>query len=116
MKLSSIFVLFIFSAMVRGWAAYLQPIVLSIGAAFTALNIDVEPLLGSIQPIKLPKWLSKKDKLDEPFEGEEIIPDVEFSREELDRKWKEVEDKFDIDHANWKRRWDKAMEPRYKKV
>ena len=67
MKLSSIFVLFILSTMVRGWAAYLQPIVLTIGAAFTALNLDVEPFLGSIQPIKLPKWLSSIDDKEPTF-------------------------------------------------
>ena len=52
MKLSSIFALLTLRAVVRAWSTLLQPIVLSIGAAFTALNLDVEPILDS-----MPKWL-----------------------------------------------------------
>ena len=44
MKLSSIFVLFIFSVVVKGWVQILQPVVLSIGTAFAALNIDLDLL------------------------------------------------------------------------
>ena len=40
---------------VKGWVAILQPILLSIGAAFTALNLDVD-LLPDIQPLKWKKW------------------------------------------------------------
>ena len=60
MKLSIIIALFTFSVMVRGWVAYLQPIVLSIGAAFTALNFDAEPLLD----IKFSKWLTSTKESD----------------------------------------------------
>ena len=37
------------SAIVKGawWIAAAQPIILSIGAAFAALNLDIQPLLAS---------------------------------------------------------------------
>ena len=47
MKLSIILTLFSLSVMVRGWAAFVSPIVVSVGAMLAALNIDVEPLLNS---------------------------------------------------------------------
>ena len=56
MKLKGIFALFIFGTVVKGWTTFLQPIVLTIGAVFTALNFDVEPLLD----MKWPKWFIKK--------------------------------------------------------
>ena len=59
MKLIIVFALFNLSLMVRGWVAYLKPIVLSIGAAFTTLNLNVEPIFD-IQPIKWTKWLSEE--------------------------------------------------------
>lgn len=67
MKLSSIVALFTLSAVVRGWAALLQPIVLSIGAAFTALNLELEPLLD----LKFNKWLSSADKTDDEIYDDE---------------------------------------------
>ena len=42
------------SVVVNGWVAILQPIVLSLGAVFTVLNLDVD-LITDIQP-----WLSSK--------------------------------------------------------
>ena len=77
MKLLSIIALFTLCTIVRGWVAYLQPIVLTIGAAFTALYNDAEPILD-IQPFKLPKWLSvyknskDNDDEDERDEGGEF--------------------------------------------
>ena len=42
------------SVVVNGWVAILQPIVLSLGAVFTVLNLDID-LITDIQP-----WLSSK--------------------------------------------------------
>ena len=49
MKLFTIIVLLALSAMVNGtwWAAAAQPIILSIGALFAALDLDLEPMLGT---------------------------------------------------------------------
>ena len=52
MKLSIILTLFSLSVMVRGWAAFVSPIVVSVGAMLAALNIDVEPLLNSHSMVK----------------------------------------------------------------
>ena len=56
--LSSIFVVFILNVAVRGawWIPILQPVALSIGAALTAINIDLTPILD-IQIFK-----NKEDK------------------------------------------------------
>ena len=51
MKLLSILAIFTLCVVVKGWVAILQPIVLSLGAAFTALNIDAD-LIPNIQSIK----------------------------------------------------------------
>ena len=64
MKLRSIIALFTLCVFVKGWVAILQPIALSIGAAFAALNLDVE-LLPNLQPIALKKWLSSKEEKEE---------------------------------------------------
>ena len=61
MKILSIVVICTLCRVVKGWIAMLQPIVLSIGAAFTALNSDVN-LISDIQPISWKKWLSSKDE------------------------------------------------------
>ena len=43
MKLSTIFILFTLSVIVKGWAALLQPFALSIGAGvLTMLNFDID--------------------------------------------------------------------------
>ena len=49
MKLFIIIVLLALSAMVNGtwWTAAAQPIILSIGALFAALDLDLEPMLDS---------------------------------------------------------------------
>ena len=49
-----IFIIFTLSETVKGafWAAATQPIILSIGAAFAALNLDLEPVLDNLQIFK----------------------------------------------------------------
>ena len=42
MRILVIFVILTLCVVVRGWAAFLQPIALSIVAAFSALNIDLD--------------------------------------------------------------------------
>ena len=79
MKLLSIIVVFTLNVIVKGWVTYLQPIVLSIGAALTALYHDVEPILD-IKPIKLPKWLTvHKNSMedDDDDDGERVGVDEE---------------------------------------
>ena len=46
MKTTCIFTIYTLIVIVKGslWAAAVQPIVLTFGAAFTALNLDVQPL------------------------------------------------------------------------
>ena len=44
MKVTSILVVFALSVAVKGWVQILQPIVMSFGAAFAALNLDVDVL------------------------------------------------------------------------
>ena len=62
MKISKIIVAFALSVVVKGWVQILQPIVLSLGAAFSALNIDVD-LLPDAQPTQWRNWLGlEKDK------------------------------------------------------
>ena len=60
MKLSSIIQLCTLCAIARGWATMLSPIVLSIGAALTALNFDVDPLLE-----KTLIWFKKEEEKEE---------------------------------------------------
>ena len=57
MKLYSILAIFTLCLVVKGWVAILQPIVLSLGAAFAALNIDVDliPDIQSIAPLNKEK-------------------------------------------------------------
>ena len=47
------------------WAAILQPVVLAVGAAFAALNIDVDPLLDSMSN----KYFFKKSKFFEEYDS-----------------------------------------------
>ena len=52
MKLKEIVTIFGLSVMVNGaWWAAVQPVILSIGAVFTALNQDLEPMLDA-KPIE----------------------------------------------------------------
>ena len=61
MKLLIIIVLLALSAMVNGswWAAAAQPIILSIGALFAALDMDLEPMLDA-QPTEWSKLMGFK--------------------------------------------------------
>ena len=61
MKILSIVVAFTLCEAVKGWLAMLQPIALSIGAAFVALSSDVD-LVTDLQPIAWKKWLSTKEE------------------------------------------------------
>ena len=93
MKLTVIIALFSLNVMVSGWVAFLQPIVLSIGAAFTALTFDAEPMLD----FKFPKWLFRKGrghqgpydadpaKIPRQYEEEEMKWDVEQQYRDLEK-------------------------------
>ena len=59
MKHKTIFALFLLSAVVNGWVATLQPVLLSLGAALALLNLDVD-FVSDIEPIAERKWLRKK--------------------------------------------------------
>ena len=73
MKLSDIVALFGLSVMANGawWAAAVQPVILSIGAVFAALDLDIEPFLDA-QPFEFRKLMTFKiDKEKKPMtEGE----------------------------------------------
>ena len=58
MRISVIFVIWTLCVVVRGWVALLQPIALSIGAAFVALNFDAD-LASDLQPTALMNLFSK---------------------------------------------------------
>ena len=68
MKLSCILTILALSNIVRGawWAAAMQPIAVTLGAAFAAFNGDVQPLLD----LDLKKMIFKQDKED-TTEGKE---------------------------------------------
>ena len=50
MKLKSIIAIFTLFVVIKGWVTILQPIALSVGAAFAALNLDTN-ILTDILPI-----------------------------------------------------------------
>ena len=56
MKLFTVFAFLSLITLVRGWVAYLQPVLFSIGALLTAFNQEIE--LPIIPPIKgpTPRW------------------------------------------------------------
>ena len=56
MKLFTVFAFLSLSAVVRGWVAYLQPVLLSIGAAITTSLFQEIELPINIPPLKNPKW------------------------------------------------------------
>ena len=66
MKVINILALLALSVFVKGTVTYLQPIIGLIGAAFTALNMDVHNL--DIQSFEWRNWLSldKKDETEQP--------------------------------------------------
>ena len=61
-----IFVLYSLTVIVRGawWAAAVKPVILGFGAAFAAIELDIEPLPF----LPLPSWLEKitKGKIKKP--------------------------------------------------
>ena len=71
MKLKDILALFGLSAMVNGafWAA-VQPVILSLGAVFAALDLDLEPMID-LKPIEWSKLLFAKNEKDEDEDEEE---------------------------------------------
>ena len=84
----------------RGWVAFISPIVLSIGAAFTALNLDLVPI-PDMQSIKWPKWFNEKDKKEKSIEdllkskehiwvaSEEGMEEAEEKEEKKEHFWEE---------------------------
>ena len=73
MKLSEIVVLFGVFVMAKGawWAAAVQPVILSIGALFAALDLDIEPIIDT-KPFQLRKLLTFKNEKDRPITDGEI--------------------------------------------
>ena len=72
MKLSEIIVLFGVFVMANGawWAAAVQPVILSIGALFAALDLDLETVIDT-KPFELRKLMIFKNDFDRPMsEGE----------------------------------------------
>ena len=66
MKILLIFALFALSVVVKGswWAAAVQPIILSFGALFAALDLDLEPLLN-VNLLDLREWMKANGKYNE---------------------------------------------------
>ena len=72
MKLSEIIVLFGVFVMANGawWAAAVQPVILSIGALFAALDLDLETVIDT-KPFELRKLMIFNNDFDRPMsEGE----------------------------------------------
>ena len=63
------------SVTVNGWLVSLvQPIILSFGAAFMALNVDLEPIVHTIEWKRLMPFITKQDSTEdklEEFDGDE---------------------------------------------
>ena len=63
----------------------------------------------------MPKWLLEKtcDHAEEE-EADQLMTDSkydkEFTREEKDKLWKEIEDDFDREHWAWKKKFDEDLE------
>ena len=81
-----IIVVFILSASVEGawWAAATQPIILSLGAAFAALNLDIEPMLDNLTIFKSERIriIDKKEQED----TEKSIRDFNRYEERMERE------------------------------
>ena len=64
-----------FSVTINGWLVSLvQPIILSFGAAFMALNVDLEPIVHTMELKKLMPFVTKQDSTEdklEEFDGDE---------------------------------------------
>ena len=61
MKLVGILVLCVLSVTINGtwWVGFVQPILLSFGVSFAALDLDLENIFD-LQPIEWKKWLTSK--------------------------------------------------------
>ena len=70
MKILCTITILTISVIVKGWVILLQPFVLSLGAAFVALNLDVD-LIQDIQPIKWKNWLPLKKEKETVTENKE---------------------------------------------
>ena len=83
MKTACIFAVFALNFFVEGafWAAAVQPILLSFGAAFAALNIDAQPFLDVDWKNLL---IFKNDKTDSK---DETTTAKEKSPADIDDKW-----------------------------
>ena len=78
MRISVIIALFLLSIAVKGWIALLQPFGLALGAAFAALNLDVDLISdlrnGTVNQIAPDNFTRAKKILDgiDPFKREEL--------------------------------------------
>ena len=91
MRLTVIFVLLSLSVIVRGWATLIKPIALSVGAAFAALNLDVD-FISDLQPTALNIWFSKGDK--GKITEEEVEKHPQIKRiDKIIEKFKKLSDK-----------------------
>ena len=98
MKVLSIVAVITLCEIVKGWVTALQPIVLSIGAAFGVLNNDID-LVPDLQPVTWKKWLSSKEenktqspaleKLDKPMRAHEEPLDKDVIQRIVDKADKE---------------------------
>ena len=63
MKISIIFAILILNMVVQGWVTILKPITLSLGAAFAALNLDLDlvPELQINKSLYIWDWFLPKD-------------------------------------------------------
>ena len=59
------------------------------GAALTALNLDLDVLNLDVQPIKLGKWFSKEEKKPEKL-SEKMLKEIEFK--ELDENFEVIDE------------------------
>ena len=60
MRISVLVVILTLCVVARGWATFIQPIALSIGAVFAALNINHD-LISDLQPTAFRNFFSKEE-------------------------------------------------------
>ena len=65
-----VFIFAFITTIVKGWVALIQPIVLSFGAVFAAINLDVE-LISNIKPIAWRNFLTLKQEKEDKEEIKE---------------------------------------------
>ena len=98
MKLSNLFALFILSLSINAtfWLPILRPFVLTLGTAFTALNLDVEPIIDGMKNIVF----SEKENV---YENE---TEIEKKRKKED---KIAADKFFELQEAYNKRWEERI-------